>query len=58
MKTMPNVQVNMWSGVSPDAAKKIINGILETTMFVMQSNMHMLKILIVKLNVLTDILFG
>nr|MDO8087477.1 tautomerase family protein [Candidatus Sigynarchaeum springense] len=26
---MPNVQVNMWSGVSPDAAKKIISGITQ-----------------------------
>ncbi len=29
MKMMPNVQVNMWSGVSPDAAKKIISGITQ-----------------------------
>ena len=29
MKIMPNVKVNMWSGVSPNAAKKIINGITQ-----------------------------
>ncbi len=29
MKIMPNVQVNMWSGVSPTAAKKIISGITQ-----------------------------
>ncbi len=26
---MPNVQVTMWSGVSPEAAKKIIGGITQ-----------------------------
>ncbi len=29
MKIMPNVQVTMWSGVSPNAAKKIIGGITQ-----------------------------
>ncbi len=29
MKIMPNVQVTMWSGVSPAAAKKIISGITQ-----------------------------
>ncbi len=26
---MPNVQVNMWQGLSPNAAKKIISGITQ-----------------------------